>query len=69
MQEISTAFAEVGLAGGAKAFEGIAETYELVAANDEVGKESIEEALKKGRSHEEVVAALVKDLKRPARAK
>ncbi|ORY69130.1 6-phosphogluconate dehydrogenase [Leucosporidium creatinivorum] len=68
MQEISTAFAEVGLAGGAKAFAGIAETYEFVAANDEVGKESIEEALEKGRSHGEVVAALAKDLKRPAKA-
>lgn len=68
MQEISTAFAEVGLVGGAKAFEGIAETYEFVAANDEMGKESIEEALKRGRSHDEVVAALAKDLKRPATA-
>lgn len=67
MHEISVAFADVGLDGGAQTFLGIAQTYELVAGNEEVGKESIEEALAKGRSHTEVIEALSKDLKRPSR--
>lgn len=67
MEEISKAYADVGLKGGAETFSGIAQTYTFVAANEQVGKESIEEALAKGRSHTEVIEALAKDLERPSR--
>lgn len=64
MEEISTAYAEVGLTGGAETFAGVAKTYSFVAANKEVGQESIEEALKQGRTYKQVVEALARDLKR-----
>ncbi|KAM0786660.1 hypothetical protein ACM66B_002109 [Microbotryomycetes sp. NB124-2] len=62
MDEIAAAFDQVGLSGGSQAFEGISKTYSMVARNKEVGSESIEDALERGRTVEEVLEALSKDL-------
>lgn len=62
MDEIGAAYDSVGLTGGAKIFDGMARTYDFVAANEEIGSEPIEAALAKGRSVGEVVRILGKDL-------
>lgn len=62
MEEISSAFSSVGLQGGAEAFGGIANTYRFVADNEEVGKESIEDALAKKRTHTEDLEITKRDL-------
>ncbi|KAK4049558.1 hypothetical protein OIV83_004055 [Microbotryomycetes sp. JL201] len=63
MDEISSAFANVGLDGGSKALKGISETYSMVA-DSQVGSESIEDALARGRTFEEVLKALSTGLRR-----
>lgn len=64
MEEISAAYEEAGLEGGAAAFQGIAETYQFVAQNGVLGKEKIEDALAKDRTPLEVFELLASDLDR-----
>ncbi|KAK4047359.1 hypothetical protein OIO90_006218 [Microbotryomycetes sp. JL221] len=63
MDEIATSFNDVGLVGGATAFQGISQTYDLVAKSKEIGSESIEESLERGRSIQEVLTALEAEFK------
>ncbi|KAM0750040.1 6-phosphogluconate dehydrogenase C-terminal domain-like protein [Meredithblackwellia eburnea MCA 4105] len=62
MDEIGQTYRQAGLEGGGRMFEGAAKTYEFVAANDEVGKESVEQNIRKGWGEKETVEALLRGL-------
>lgn len=62
MEEISSAMGQVGAKGGETIYRGAAGTYDFVASNDVLGKESIEESLAKGRTCEETFEELGKSL-------
>ncbi|KAI5477754.1 protein serine/threonine kinase,ataxia telangectasia mutated family protein [Pseudohyphozyma bogoriensis] len=64
MEEISSSMKTNGQEGGAAIFSGVAQTYQFVADNEVVGKESIEDALKKNRSPQEIVEILSEGLKK-----
>lgn len=62
MDEISQAYADSHIMGGAGIFKGMSTTYSFTA-DTELGRENIEDSLEKNRSHVEVFSILKQSLK------